>query len=119
MPSIKDMLPVPPWEGPPVPRILMRKIEEAAPSGNPEEVKTQIVGEELNFEAFAIDVRDAGVILDLMADHNRKTKEFLNAWIKYYFDDKILGRSQYKRVSLEAFKKSFANFNDTFYVSEK
>jgi len=46
MPSIKDMLPVPPWEGPPIPRILMRKIEEAMPSGNPGEVKTQIVGEE-------------------------------------------------------------------------
>jgi len=77
-------------------------------------------GGSVKFEDIAVDVRYASEILDVMAENNRKDKVFLNAWLKYFFDNKLKGQKTLKEkyTGVKVFQETFEKFNAAFYVPQ-
>jgi len=69
----------------------------------------------VKFGDFQVDTPYAAKALDEMKISKRESKEFLDEWLKYFFDNKLKGRMS-KVASLEMFEKTFKNFNETFYM---
>lgn len=83
MPDIKDMLPLPPWEGPPVPRILMEKEEEKQFVKKTEKRdKGQGGNPKGNSGLLLIGWDGTRIPADSRADAVAKVKTYLNQWMQ-------------------------------------
>lgn len=70
-----------------------------------------------NFESDAVPATE---ILDKLAEHHRKDKVFLNAWLKDFCDNKLKGDKaiKIKYTSMRVFKETFDQFNLKFRIPE-
>ena len=70
------------------------------------------------FDDFESDAGVAAEILDLLAIHGRKNKEFLDTWLKYFFDHDLKGLKMYKaeHTAMRTFRYSFEKFKDAYFV---
>ena len=74
----------------------------------------------IRFDNFSSDVEVAGSVLDLLHDSNRKTREFLDTWLEYFFEHNLKGNKMYqvKNTSIRTFRYTFERFNETFYIPQ-
>jgi len=74
----------------------------------------------IKFEEPAVDNRVGVEILDLLKENNLKDKEFLNDWIKYFYENSLKGDKVLKidYNSLSAFRWTFERFKDTYHVPQ-
>lgn len=68
------------------------------------------------FYDFALEVRYAAEIMDLLLLNGRNNKKFLQAWIRSYLTFALVGNNIYKeeKTSLKTFKESFDKYNNTY-----
>ena len=74
----------------------------------------------IQFDGIASDAEVAAEILDLLEDSGRKNKEFINAWLEYFYDEKLKGGKVYdsKYTSMREWRYSFERFNERFYIPQ-
>ncbi len=67
----------------------------------------------IRFPSYSEDTPYAAKILDIMAEHSRKNKIFLNSWIKFFYDFKLKGDKsiKIKYTTLHEFMKTFDEYN--------
>ena len=72
------------------------------------------------FGKFSFDAGQATEILDALKENHRDNKTFLNAWIRYFIENKLKGDKIYDiyKTSVKAFKETFENYNQIFYVPQ-
>jgi hypothetical protein len=66
-----------------------------------------------------VDSRCALEIIDLLRLSNLENKQFLNEWIKYFFEQKLKGEKIFKSkyTALSVFRYTFEAYKETYYVS--
>jgi len=72
-------------------------------------------------DGFSSDVRNAGIVMDLLIENNRSDKLFLNSWLKFYCENSLKGNKIFntKYTSLYSFGKTFDQYKNIYYVPQK
>jgi len=67
----------------------------------------------------AINMDEAGKIMDLLKENNRNNKEFLDGWLKYYATNYLRGNKIYntKYTGMKTIKSTFAEYNERAFVA--
>ena len=70
----------------------------------------------IKFDQYNIDSIYATQVLDLLQDHNRCNKVFLNAWLRYFCDYRLKGHKAFKTkyTSIKTFKETFEEYNGRY-----
>lgn len=71
------------------------------------------------FDKYEVDGAVAAEILDMMQDAKRKNELFLREWVSYFCRQHLKGKkiTRISNTSMSQFKKTFTEFNQSFYVS--
>ena len=72
----------------------------------------------IKFEEVQIDSGTSVEIIDLLRIHGVKNKDFLDAWIEYFYEHRLKGDkiSKDKYTALRVFRYTFDRFKETYYV---
>ena len=79
----------------------------------------QCLNEKITYDGYGSDSVFATDILDKMIENKKSNLSFLNAWLKWFCDNKLKGDkfSKTKYTSMKALKDTFAEFACSYYIS--
>jgi len=79
----------------------------------------QCLNTKVTYDGYGLDSVFATDILDKMIENKKSNLSFLNAWLKWFCDNKLKGDKvgKTKYTSMKALKDTFADFACSYYVS--